>query len=239
MEKVWIDQERTRRFLSQFFDSKQKDLKIFGNTVNQTFEAFVFASVINWYRKRNWNIQFQHPKKSGGMVRLKYSTRGRPDNFTYAKAVKGKKKIEIRHNIRIRSAYSNKENPIASFVIDVGVIKCDSVKNFSTNDAVENRNLITFAEAKHMNAFAELISGFIGTVHELLPKKLKKHKKSKRKPVHPFAFLFVSGFSNPSARGVIATITKRGYRIKVYDINSKELHGIPLQNIPTRPAGVK
>ncbi len=131
MEKVWIDQERIRRSLAQFFEYKQNDLKIFGNTINQTFEAFVFASVINWYRKRNWDIQFQHPKKSGGMVRLKYSTRGRPDNYTYVEAVKGKKKIEIRHNIRIRSAYGNNQDPIASFasfVVDVGVIKATVLK---------------------------------------------------------------------------------------------------------------
>ncbi len=90
-----------------------------------------------------------------------------------------------------------------------------------------------------MNAFAELIGGFIGTVHELLPKKLKKHKKSKRIPLHPYAFLFVSGFSNRSARGVIATISKRGYRINVYDVDVKELHGIPLQKLHTKPASVR
>lgn len=90
-----------------------------------------------------------------------------------------------------------------------------------------------------MSAFAELIGGFIGIVHELLPKKLKRHEKFKRKPIHPYPFLFVSGFSNPSAKGVIATISDRGYRISIVDRDSKDLYGLPLQELPTKPASVR
>jgi hypothetical protein len=81
--------------LADFFEYKQKDLTTFGNTVNQTFEAFVFASIINWYQENGWKIRFEHPKNFGGKVRLKYSTRGKPENYTYAVAIKGKKQIEI------------------------------------------------------------------------------------------------------------------------------------------------
>ncbi len=90
-----------------------------------------------------------------------------------------------------------------------------------------------------MSAFAELIGGFIGIVHELLPKKLKRHEKLKRNPIHPYPFLFVSGFSNPSAKGVIATILERGYRISIIDRDEKYLCGLPLQELPTKPAIVR
>ncbi len=225
--------------MADFFEYKQKDLTTFGNTVNQTFEAFVFASIINWYQENGWRIRFEHPKNYGGKVRLKYSTRGKPENYTYAVAVKRKKQIEIRHNIRIRSAHSDYESPVASFVVDVGVLKVHSAENFSTYDSVENRNLITFSEAKHMSAFAELIGGFIGIVHELLPKRLRRHKTPIGNPIHPHPFLFVSGFSNPSAEGVIATIIERGYRISIIDRDSKDLYGLPLQEIPTKPASIR
>lgn len=230
--KEWIDQTKIRKQLAQFFRYNYSDLTTFGNTVNQTFEAFVFASVINWYRNKNWQVCFKHPKNNNGKVHLKFSTMGKPEDYTYAIAVKGKEKIEIRHNIRIRSAHSKNEYPIASFVIDVGVIKAGSALNLLTKDPVENENLITFAEAKHMSAFAELIGSFIGTAHELMPRRLKKHKPSIRTPHHPYPFLFVSGFTYPSADGVIKTISERRYRIEIYDRNSDKLHGLPINKIP-------
>ncbi len=239
MANEWIDQEKIREQLAQFFKYNYSELDTFGRTVNQTFEAFVFASVIRWYNKKGWKIHFQHPKNNMGKVHLKYTTMGRPDKYTYAIAIKGKEKIEIRHNIRIRSAHSNSEYPVASFVIDVGVLKAGYASNLSTYDPVDNENLITFAEAKHMTAFAELISSFIGAVHELMPKKLKKYKPLKNTPLHPSPFLFVSGFTNPSAAGVIKTITERGFRISICDRDSKDLHGLSLQKIPTKPAGRK
>ncbi len=232
----WIDQIRIRKQLAQFFKNNYSDLTTFGNTVNQTFEAFVFASVISWYRSNNWQVRFKHPKKYDGKVHLKFSSSGKPEDYSYAIAIKGKEEIEIRHNIRIRSAHSNDEYPIASFVIDVGVIRAGSAQNLSTKDPVENENLITFAEAKHMPAFAELIGSFIGMAHELIPKRLRKCKPIKRMTHHPYPFLFVSGFTNPSAQGVIATIKNRGYRIEIYDRYSDNLHGLPINKIPIKNA---
>ena len=124
------------------------------------------------------------------------------------------------------------KNPSASFVVDVGVIEKNSANGLSTNNSVENKNLLTFGEAKHMTAFAELISGFIGLVHELKHVNLRK---SKAKSNHLDPFLYVSGFVNPSAEGVISSVEKRGYRIKFYDRNTRQLENISIEPMPTIP----
>src|SRR6266498_3897521 len=97
MSKHWIDRDAVRKQLSSFFSDNRDDVNKFGTTVNQTFEAFVFASVINWYADHGWNVKFVHPKKSGSYAKLKFSTRGRPDEYTYAICKKGKQIIQVRH----------------------------------------------------------------------------------------------------------------------------------------------
>ena len=83
-------------------------------------------------------------------------------------------------------------------------------------------DLITFAEAKHMDAFAELIAGFIGLVHELQPKRLSAKRASKATEYfgHPAPFLNVSGVCMGSAEGLKATIRRRRLNINVFDSKS-------------------
>lgn len=91
MAQWTLDQKATRRNLQNFFDERREDLQSFGSTVNQTFEAFVFASVVQWYRQRDWQVNFVNPvdrKTKSPRFRLKYSTRGAPKNYTFAVASK-------------------------------------------------------------------------------------------------------------------------------------------------------
>ena len=48
--------------------------------------------------------------------------------------------------------------------LDVAVIRDMDLEGFSTFDHVPNDQLLTFGEAKHMSAFAELVASFIGVV---------------------------------------------------------------------------
>jgi len=46
-----FDQELAIKELNNFFLKNGAALRSFGSTVNQTFEAYVFASCIKWYKK--------------------------------------------------------------------------------------------------------------------------------------------------------------------------------------------
>ena len=70
-----------------------------------------------------------------------------------------------------------------------------------------------------MSAFAELLAGFIGLVHELQPRRLKKvrnPKKQLKETDHVAPFLFVSGLLYNTAKGLEATFIKRGFDVDIY-----------------------
>jgi hypothetical protein len=60
-----------------------------------------------------------------------------------------------------------------------------------------------------MSAFAELIAGFIGVVHEMQPRRLKRGARFSRKTEHLPPFLYVSGYLYPTAQGLLETIRER------------------------------
>lgn len=68
-----------------------------------------------------------------------------------------------------------------------------------------------------MSGFAELIAGFIGLVHEMQPRRLRRLRIGTfRATDHPAPFLFLSGCLWQTAEGVCATIKARKMDIDVY-----------------------
>lgn len=220
MSKWKFDQALTKEQLAGFFTHKKEDLRKFGSTVNQTFEAFVFASTIQWYRDNGWRIKIMNPvdkKTKKRFFKLKFSTRGEPDNFSYAVARKGNRTIQIRHQLRVATkAHDYDSKYYANVCLDIAVIKNRDLSKYKTYNAVSNDALHTFGEAKHMSGYAELIAGFVGLVHEMQPSRLKYHRPPKRKPWHVKPFLFVSGVLYSTGAGLEYTIRQRCYDIDVF-----------------------
>src|SRR6266436_5110942 len=97
-----FDQAVRREQLHNYFRLDKSKLEEFGSKVNQTFEAFVFASVIQWYQDQQWNIEIINPligKKR--IFKLKFNTRGRPSGYTFVRCTKDGEAIQIRHNLRV------------------------------------------------------------------------------------------------------------------------------------------
>jgi hypothetical protein len=83
----------------------------------------------------------------------------------------------------------------------VAVISDTDLSDYGTDDYLESSHLITFGEAKHMSAFAELIASFIGLVHELLPDKLDRLRLYDGTPIDPNA-TYTIATNNFMAAGV-------------------------------------
>lgn len=244
-QKNWIDIGSLKKDLSDFFDEQRKEFSLFGSTVNQTFEAFVFASVASWYKEHGWDVSFVHPisTQSKKHLKLKFSTRGRPSNYSYVKCRKGDEVLQIRHQLRVATKSHRDINlSPANIVLDVAIIKDSDLSLMSTDDHVENDMLISFGEAKHMSAFAELVASFIGIVYELQPDRLKRRRLKSgkaRKPYtsdHPAPFLFVSGFLLNTASGIKETITQRGFDIDIYWRTNQLSKSIEVQGVNSKPA---
>lgn len=220
MPETWIDIDRTRRELASFFGQSHDEVVRFGSTVNQTFEAFVFAATLHWYRDRKWTVTVIHPNgETSGMVVLKFSTRGRPASYSYGRCSLNGEEVHVRHQLRVATAWHRLENRNpANVCLDVAVTKPLDLSHFTTDSALPNSDLISFGEAKHMSAFAELIASFVGLVHELQPARLRNVRTPPQAvaPVHPSPFLYVSGVLYRTAEGIRETVEQRGYDIDIY-----------------------
>jgi hypothetical protein len=113
----------------------------------------------------------------------------------------------------------NNKGPAANVCLDVAVIRDSNLSWYGTRDYLPNADLITFGEAKHMSAFAELVAGFLGLVYELQPHRLKRTRTKAWKNApqdHPAPFLFVSGHLWYTAEGIAATVVRRKLDVDIY-----------------------
>jgi hypothetical protein len=214
-----FNQAEAQKQMSAFFKNERATINSFGNTVNQTFEAHVFAHVIKWYRKNGWNVSIVNPIKNGRQIfQLKFSTRGAPIGYSYAICRKNNLECQIRHGLRVATKFYKKSYPIrANVVCDIVIMNNIDIDHLKTDDHITNESLISFGEVKHMSAFAELIANFIGLVHELQPQRLKKIRIKKWQPNgHVSSFLYVSGILYTTAKGINETIIKRKYDLDIY-----------------------
>lgn len=218
MVEYLFNQEQAKKNLHDFFKNEKAKLNSFGNAVNQTFEAYVFAKVIEHYKGEGCNVKIINPKIDGKPVfKLKFSTRGAPNKYSYAIIEMEEQTLQLRHQLRISTlAHKERQAYNANICCDISIIEDNDLSMFTTDEAVPNDWLVSFGEVKHMSAFAELIANFIGLVHELQPKKLRKIRNRKFKTEHLPPFLYVSGYLNPTAKGIYHSIQRRKYDIDIY-----------------------
>lgn len=248
MGDTWVEVPELKRRLQTFFIEQKREFNRFGSTVNQTFEAFVFAQVLGWYKERGWSIRIVNPfdrDTKRYVFRLKVSTRGRPGGYSYAVCTSpdGAETVQVRHQLRVATRhYRTDDFPRANVCLDVAVIRDTFLDNYYTEDHVANAELVTFGEAKHMSAFAELVAGFIGMVHELQPERLKRtFKRVVASRAHPPPFLFVSGKFWATAEGVFKTIARRKLDLNIFNRTKALSESIKLPTVeaPKRPGRSK
>jgi hypothetical protein len=159
-----------------------------------------------------------NPKVNGKKTfRLKFSTRGAPSKYSYAEITNNGQTVQLRHQLRIStSSHHASLQHNANICCDISIIKDNDLSAFTTDDALDNSQLISFGEVKHMSAFAELIASFIGLAYELTPANLAAIRVPGYLSNHVSPFLYVSGLMNPTAKGIHETITNRQFNLDIY-----------------------
>ena len=218
MANFLFDQKHTQKQLKSFFTKQRPKLNSFGSTVNQTFEAYVFAKVIGWYTNAGHTVKMINPKVNGKKAfRLKFSTRGAPSKYSYAEISLNGQTVQLRHQLRISTASHNPAmRNKANICCDLSIIRDNDLSTFGTEDALDNNQLISFGEVKHMSAFAELVASFIGLVYELTPANLNAVRVPEYVSNHISPFLYVSGLMNPTAKGIHETVIHRQFNLDIY-----------------------
>jgi len=224
MPDYLFDQAQAKEDLKDFFSEQKEEINNFGSTVNQTFEAFVFANVIKWYEQEGWFVFIENPVIKGEEVfKLKFNTRGKPSNYSYASCSKDDRVRQIRHGLRVKTkSYKSSYSHNANIVCDIVIMNEVDLEDYSTDHALPNHQMLAFGEVKHMSAYAELIASFIGLTFELRPEKLKRIRIGAWERTDEICcFLNVSGLLFPTAKGIIETIEKRKYDIDIYSFENE------------------
>lgn len=134
---------------------------------SKTLELAVTVGVAEHYRFNGYMISVVNPNKSPRTFVVKTSTRGYPWNFTHLRFERKGSVYEAHMNLMVKSAHDE-----GKYCVDLGLTKVGSIPRTSKKDfweAVNNNDLITFAEVKKLVVYPMLLAQFIGIVHEIKP----------------------------------------------------------------------
>lgn len=211
----------------------EKEIKEFANkfkatVVNQSkrisdyFEMSCFNYIVYYYERNEYIISIGNLQD--GKYRYKCSTSGNQSNFSHFKATKQvgnqKYEFEIHHNLAVQSSQDKEiyTTPDIS-IIQKGKVKfrTDFYETRRVFSFVENKNLMSFCEAKQFPPFPELIFNFMGIVNEL-KHKILSNTEEQPDPIHIAPSLMISGKPNKQTQKIKDSLEKRYCINIIYDL---------------------
>jgi hypothetical protein len=173
-----VDLAHVEQAFASFLAGRGATISTMDRTYAQRFEAYSFLHVASRLRAMAVSSGFV---PEGKPVRLKYSPRGRNENYTYFsfRLGSGPEALELRHNLTVRSHHAHLRSP-AAFSLDLAVVDEGAVPLGEA--VIDNTRLVTFYECKNFQAFPELLASFLGLVGEMLPAAIRRGRKPLRFP---------------------------------------------------------
>jgi len=148
--------------------------------VSDYFEMSCYNMIVHYYENLGYKMEAKN--LTNGDFKYKCSPSGLLQNFSY---FKGTKNIDTRedviyvfHNATVQSSHDVKVFTTPDIVvsrIEEPKITCDYYTTKRRLSYIDQPNIITFCESKHLIPFPELMITFIGTVNELKPECLSNN----------------------------------------------------------------
>lgn len=213
MSSPFKDQDELKNEIQDFINGFRAIVKIHGKRMSDYFEMNCFNKIVTFYILNDYTIKIRNLKKKE--YKYKCSPAGIYSNFSFFEASKavnnGVLKYEIHHNLAVQSSHD--DNIFTTPDITVIIAKkaritkkyYDSGVRFSY---VKNEDLLTFAEAKQLPPFPELLFNFIGILNELR-KDYMTNDGLTHDPVHIAPTLMISGISNKQTSNIKICLEKR------------------------------
>lgn len=165
------------------------------------------------YRLAGYAVSVENPKN--GLFVAKLTSRGHPYNFSWFRCERDEQVYEIHSNLAVKGAHKDG----AVYVVDVAVVEgADAVPKSKPKKAwigLDNKKLSTFIEVKKLVVYPMLLAQFIGIVHEISPRSLRKPKASTGAAGHFSPSLVTLGYLQGTSSKVLAGFAKRKYRVCV------------------------
>ena len=181
----------------------------------QLLEIGAIVGVVQHYRAYGYNTSIQNPAGTQEF-RVKLSTRGHPADYSHVVCERGTTVCELHSNL---SVLGGRDSGI--FCVDVAIVNSGVVptkKDKKASQPVQNNDLISFAEAKKLVIYPMLLAQFVGIVHEVTPKFLKRDKKYCLENDHLHPALIALGSLTPNARSILRSFKRRKYKITIAEL---------------------
>lgn len=170
------------------------------------------VGVVQHYRALGYNTSIQNPTGTQEF-RVKLSTRGHPADYSHVVCERGAAVFELHSNL---SVFGGRDAGI--YCVDVAIVNSGVVptkKSKKGSDTLKNSELISFAEAKKLVIYPMLLAQFVGIVHEIKPKFLRRNKKYCLGDDHLLPALIALGNLTPNAKDILRSFNRRKYKIVV------------------------
>lgn len=181
----------------------------------QLLEIGAMVGVVQHYRAYGYDTSIRNPAGTQEF-RVKLSTRGHPADYSHVVCERGATVCELHSNL---SVLGGRDSGI--FCVDVAIVNPGVVptkKSKKGAQPLQNGDLISFAEAKKLVIYPMLLAQFLGIVHEVTPKFLKRDRKYQLANDHLHPALIALGSLTPNAREILRSFRRRKYKITAAEL---------------------
>lgn len=204
-----MDVKALERDLAKFIERHRVEFQAIYTRQSQLLELGAFMVAIEHYRRYGYGVTPRSPVE--GTLRVKLGSRGHPWNYSWFEVESPVSRFEIHSNLAVRSAYG-KDRGV--YVVDVAIVRPDRVPRRKSKNrwvALENRDLITFIEAKRLVIYPMLLAQFIGIVHEIKPSFIVSGRRPPRfkREGHFYPALLSIGYLHGTAASI-----ERAYKLR-------------------------
>lgn len=219
--------EEFEKELTSFAKIHHAHFREHAKRVSDYFEMSCYNMIIHYYENLGYKMEAQ--KLVNGDFKYKCSPSGLLQNFSYFKGTKTTGDTEdviyVFHNATVQSAHDKLVFTTPDIVvsrINEPQITEDYYPTKKKLSYIDNSNMITFCESKHLIPFPELMITFVGTVNELKPKCLSKDGCTEYS-CHIAPSLLMSGTLNKPCKRIKESLEHRYYINFFSDLFDKPL----------------
>lgn len=230
-----MDVDAVRRELTTFLTRHRAAFAEVSRRQSQLLEIGALTFAVEHYRKKSYVVRAEG--LSSGLFHVKLASQGDPKNYSWFTCSRGGSRFEVYLNLPVFGGYGDG----GIYVVDVGVVQPGALPTRLRGKpyAVENSQLITFAEVKNFKIYPMLLAHFVGIVHELQPGCLGGRRSYGFKRDDHFApTLFTVGNITENSDLIRRGFAARKYRVNVvplFDIVIAQMSADSKSSSPLRP----
>ena len=158
--------------ISDFTRKHRTTFSMLAARQSQLLELAAIVGVDMHYRSNGYASSIRSPEEQGTFV-VKTSTRGHPAKYSSIAFEKDGKVTEAHMNLLVRGAHDD-----GIYCVDVGIVEAGAVPDKVSGKkkwlCVPNKSLLSLVEAKRLVVYPMLLAQFLGIVHEIKPRFLRK-----------------------------------------------------------------